>query len=160
MSDRRTYWRSSLCDSSRESTRSGSCMRGIMLVLYRPNRTLLLRYVSCSSRRASILSCSFRELSFLSLRPAVEGKEEDFFFCRGGGAAGGEGMGTSGGQLVGQGVEQDMVLVLARTSTTLAVPSSLSSPEEALGPAAVASFADSCKCKSAKHGLDNMKVIQ
>ncbi len=71
MSDRRTYWRSSLCDSSRKSTKSESCMRGIMLVRY---RTLLLRDVSCSSRRASILSCSFRESSFLSLRPAVEGK--------------------------------------------------------------------------------------
>ncbi len=56
-------------------------------------------------------------------------------------------MGTSGGQLVGRGVEQDMVLVLARTSTTSAVPSSLSSPEEALGPAAVASFVASCKYK-------------
>ncbi len=58
-------------------------------------------------------------------------------------------MGTSGGQLIRRGVEQVMVLVLAMTSTTSAVPSSLSSPEEALGPAAVASF-----------GLDKMKVIQ
>ncbi len=69
-------------------------------------------------------------------------------------------MGTSGGQLIGRGVEHVMVLVLAMTSTTSPVPSSLSSPEEVLGPAAVTSFAASCKYKSTKHGLDKMKVIQ
>ncbi len=127
MSDQRIYWRSSLCGSSRKSTRSESCMCVIMLVRYRPNWTLLLWDVSCSSRMASILSC----------RPAVEGKEEDFFFCRGGGTAGGAGMGT-----------------------TSAVPSSLSSTEEELGPIAVASFAVSCNYKSTKHGLDKMNVMQ
>ncbi len=45
---------------------------------------------------------------------------------------------------MGRGVEEDMVLLLARTLTTSAVPSS-SSPKEALGAAAVASFATSCK---------------
>ncbi len=86
----------------------------------------MISNLSCSSRRASILSCSFRESSFLSLRPAAGEKEEDFFFFRGGG---GGGKGTSGGQLIERGVEQVMVLILAMTSTTSAVPSSLSSPE-------------------------------
>ncbi len=78
----------------------------------------------------------------------------------GGGREGGGGMGTPGGQLIGRGVEQVMVLVLAMTSTTSAVPSSLSSPEEALGPEDVAIFTASCKYKSTKHRLDKMKVIQ
>ncbi len=99
-----------------------------------------------------------QKIVILSLRPpAVDGKEEDLvFFCKGGGG----GLGTSEGQLVGRGVEEDMVLLLARASTPSAVPSSLSSPKEALDPTAVASFAASCKYKSTKHGLDKMKVIQ
>ncbi len=44
--------------------------------------------------------------------------------------------------------------------TTSAVPSSLSSTEEELGPIAVASFAVSCNYKSTKHGLDKMNVMQ
>ncbi len=73
--------------------------------------------------------------------PPVDWEEEDLVFF------------GIGGQLVRQGVEEDMVL-LARTSTTSAVPSSLSALEEVLGPAAVASFTASCKYKSTKHGLD------
>ncbi len=104
--------------------------------------------------RFSPAACKTRQLSLSDAAPPVWIVEDLVFFGIEGGLV------NSGGQLIGRGDEDMVLTAAARTLITSAVPSSLSSPEEALVPAAVVSFAASCKYKSTKHGLDKMKVIQ
>ncbi len=55
--------------------RSESCMSGNILVRKNLNCTLVLQEVSCSSKRASTLSCSLRDLSALYSRTPTDDLE-------------------------------------------------------------------------------------